>query len=135
MFFARSASFLVMSKPLSASTVSVVRLTGVHARRSRGCRRQRVAGVADLVQGALGELVGVDDERPAAPDVVQVDSQGRRVHRHQHVGGIAGGLDGVVGEVQLEGADAGQGPGRGADLGGEVGQRGQVVAERRRSRG
>ena len=28
MFFARSASFLVIEKPLSASTVSVVRLTG-----------------------------------------------------------------------------------------------------------
>ena len=35
----------------------------------------------------------------------------------------------MVGEVQLEGRDPGQRPGRGADLGGEVGQGGQVVAE------
>ena len=38
----------------------------------------------------------------------------------------------MVGEVKLEAGDAGQGAGRGTDLGGEVRQRGQVVAERRR---
>ena len=46
-----------------------------------------------------------------------------RVARRHHV---------VVGEVQLEAGDAGQGALRGADLGGEVRQRRQVVAERRR---
>jgi hypothetical protein len=93
---------------------------------------ERVDRVADLVQCALGELVGVDDERPAAADVVQVRLQRCRVHRHEHVRGVARGLDRVVGEVQLEGADAGQRARWGADLGREVRQRRQVVAEGRR---
>ena len=92
---------------------------------------QRVGGVADLGQRARGELVGVDDDRAAARDVLEVRLQRRRVHRHQHVRRVAGGEDVVVGEVQLERGHAGQGPGGGPDLGGEVGQRRQVVAERR----
>jgi hypothetical protein len=92
---------------------------------------ERVAGVADLGEVARGELVGVDDEQPAAGQVGEVGLQRGRVHGDQDVGGVARRHDVVVGEVQLEGADAGQGPRGGADLRGEVGQRGEVVAEGR----
>ena len=81
------------------------------------------------------ELVGVDDEQAAAGQVGEVRLQRGRVHRDQHVGGVARRHDVVVGEVQLEGADARQGARRRADLGGEVGQRRQVVAEGRRLAG
>src|SRR3712207_7798622 len=43
--------------------------------------------------------------------------------------------DVVIGEVQLERGHPGQGPRRRPDLGREVGQRGQVVAEGRRLAG
>ncbi len=65
--------------------------------------------------------------RPIEP--VQVGLERRRIHRHQHVRLVAGRGDVVVGDVDLEGRHAGQRPGRGPDLRGEVGQRGQVVAE------
>ena len=90
---------------------------------------QRGGAVADLGEVARGEVVGVDDERAAGPDVVDVRAQRRGVHGHEDVGGVPGGGDVVVGEVQLEAGDAGQGAGGGADLGGEVGQRRQVVAQ------
>ena len=44
---------------------------------------------------------------------------------------VARGVDVGRGEVDLEPRHAGERPGRGADLGGEVRQRRQVVAERR----
>ena len=62
--------------------------------------------------------------------VAQVGLQRRGVHRDEHVGGVARRQDVVVGEVQLEAGHPGQGALGGADLGGEVGQRRQVVAER-----
>ena len=45
------------------------------------------------------------------------------------LGWSPGRQDVVIGDVDLEGGDAGQGAGRGPDLGREVRQRGQVVAE------
>ena len=54
--------------------------------------------------------------------------QRRRVHGHQHVGRVARGRDVVVRDVDLEGRHAGQGPGRGPDLGREVREGGEVVA-------
>ena len=92
---------------------------------------ERVGGVADLGEVALGELVGVGDDRRAAGQVAQVGLEGGRVHRDEHVGGVAGGEHVVVGEVQLEAGDAGQGALGRADLGREVGQGRQVVAQRR----
>jgi hypothetical protein len=96
---------------------------------------QRVAGVPDLGQVARGELVGVGDQQAAAGQVGEVGLQRGRVHHDQDVGGVTRGHDVVVGEVQLEGADARQGARRRPDLGGEVGQRRQVVAERGRLTG
>ena len=51
------------------------------------------------------------------------------VHGDEHVGGVARGHDVVVGEMELEGRDTGQGAGWRADLSGEVGQGRQVVAQ------
>ena len=60
--------------------------------------------------------------------------QGGRVHRDEDVRAVAGREDVVVGEVHLEARHAGQRPGRGADLGREVGERREVVARASPSR-
>ena len=52
-----------------------------------------------------------------------------RVHRHEHVRHVARREDVEVGDVDLEARHAGDRAGRGADLGREVRQRRQVVAE------
>ncbi len=59
----------------------------------------------------------------------QVGLQRGRVHGHEHVGGVARRDDVVVGDVHLERRDAGDGAGRGTDLGRVVRHRRQVVAE------
>src|SRR5206468_3609368 len=89
---------------------------------------QRVGGVARLVEVAGCERVGVDHHGGALRQVAQVRLQRGRVHRHQHVGGVTRGQDVVVGEVELEAGDPGNGAGRGADLGWEVGECGKVVS-------
>ena len=88
-----------------------------------------VLRVAGLGQVARGEVVGVHDDRRALGQVGEVGLERRRVHRDQHVGGVAGGQDVVVGEVHLERRHPGERALGGADLGGEVGERRQVVAE------
>jgi hypothetical protein len=113
---------------LSASTVIEVSGSAWHRKESRvpsssGLRRSRPWQVA------LGELVGVRDDRRSARQVADVRLERGRVHRDQHVGRVARCHHVVVGEVQLEARDAGQRALRGTDLGREVGQGGQVVAE------
>ena len=71
---------------------------------------------------------------PLGSQVVDVDLQRGGVHRHQHVGVVAGREDVAAREVELEAADAGERARRGADLGREVGQRAEIVAGERRSR-
>src|SRR3712207_7606664 len=56
--------------------------------------------------------------------------QGRRVHGHQHAGGVARRGHVVVGDLHLEGGDAEQRAGRSPDLGGEVGQGGRSEERR-----
>ena len=90
---------------------------------------ERVGRVSDLREVALGELVGVGDDRRAARDVGEVGLERGGVHRDEDVRLVARGEHVVVGEVQLEAGDARQGPLGRADLRGEVGQRRQVVAE------
>ena len=92
---------------------------------------ERALLVARLLQVALLEGVGVDDQRAALGQVADVCLQRRRVHRDEHVRRVAGREDVVVGEVELEAGDAGERAGRRADLGREVGQRREVVAEDR----
>ena len=103
----------------------------VDGERLEGPVGERIVGVPRLGEVALVEGVDVDDERAAGQEVVEVGLEGGRVHRHEDVGGIAGREDVVIGDVDLERADAGQRACRGPDLGGEVGQRRQVVAEQR----
>lgn len=92
--------------------------------------RQRIGAVADLREGALGELVGVGDDGGAAREILQVGLERGGVHRDQHVGLIAGGEDVVIGDLDLERRDTGQRALRRPDLGGKVRLGGQVVAER-----
>ena len=90
---------------------------------------ERVGLVAGLVQVAGAEGVGVDDEDAARLEVLEVGLEGGGVHGDERVELVAGRVDVVAAEVDLEAGDAGEGAGRGADLGGEVGQRADVVAE------
>ena len=90
---------------------------------------ERVGLVAGLGEVACGEVMGVDDERAARAEIAEVGAQRSRVHRHENVGSVAGSQDVVVGEVQLERRDPRQGARRGANLGREVGESGEVVAE------
>ena len=90
---------------------------------------QRVGLVAGLAQVGGGEGVLVDDQRAARLQRAEVGFERRRVHRHQRVRVVAGGEDVARGEVDLEGGDAARGAGRGADLGREVRQRREVVAD------
>ena len=90
---------------------------------------ERVRRVADLGQVALGEVRGVGDDDAPARQVGDVGLERRGVHGDEHVRPVARGHDVVVGEVQLEAGDAGQGAGWRPDLGREVRQRRDVVAE------
>ncbi len=105
---------------------------GVHVVALERAVLERVARPPDAGQRPGREVAGVDDQRRALGQVAQVGLQRRRVHRHQHVRPVARGQDVVIGEVHLEGRDAGQRAGRGADLGREVRERREVVAEDRR---
>ena len=105
---------------------------GVRLERAVG---QRVARVGRLVEVLLGERVAVDDQRAARRQVADVRLERRRVHRHEDVRLVAGRVDVRRREADLEARHAGQRAGRGADLGREVGQRADVVAEDRRGPG
>src|SRR5205823_10470153 len=93
---------------------------------------ERVRVIACFLQVAVGEGVGVDDQRRALLQVAEVCLQRRRVHRDEHVGAIARREDVVVGEVELEAGDSGQRAGRSANLGREVWERREVVPRERR---
>ncbi len=90
---------------------------------------ERVRRVVGLLQVLLVELVGVDDDRAAVFEVGEVHLQRRRVHGDEDVRLVAGRADVAARKVQLEAGDAGQGTGGRANLGGEVGQRRDVVAD------
>ena len=92
---------------------------------------QRVRRVARLREVALVERVDVHDEGAAGLEPIEVGLQGGGVHRDEHARGVARSGDLVVGDVDLERRDAGQGAGRSTDLGGKLGERRQVVAEQR----
>ena len=63
---------------------------------------QRVRVVAGLGQRALVEGVEVGDDRRSALDVGHVRTEPRRVHRHEHVWGVAVRRDLVVRDVDLK---------------------------------
>ena len=134
MFFARAASLRDRPNSLTASTVMPVRSTGCTANSPSGepASPSPSSGLASYP--ALVRLRSVKSwvsTMIAAPlgRSPRLAFERRRVHRDQHVGGVARGQDVVVGEVDLERRDPGQRALRGADLGREVRQRHQVVAE------
>ena len=96
---------------------------------------ERVRFVAGLLEVAVVERVGVDDQRAAGGHVLEIRLQGGGVHRNENARPISRGEDVVVGEVHLETRDARQRACRGSDLGREVGERRKIVPEHRRLAG
>ena len=90
---------------------------------------ERIAPIPRLGQVPIGEGVAVDDQDPARREVLEVRLQRRRIHRNEDVGRVPRGEDVVIGEMELEPRDAGKRPGRRPDLGGEVWEGRQVVAQ------
>src|SRR5690606_40062401 len=68
----------------------------------------------------LVELVFVADEDPPFAEVANIGHKGCRVHRHQGVDSLAGGVDFLARKMNLKTAHPRLGPARGADLGREV---------------
>ena len=93
---------------------------------------ERIRLVARPLQVARGELVGVDDDHAVIPQVAHVGLERRRVHGDQDVRGVARRMNVVICDSDLETGNARQRAGRRPDLGREVGQRGQIVADQRR---
>ena len=114
-------------------------LEGPRVERADGDLEDVVAGERAVVEGVLGvaglgqvlaaEGVLVDDDGAARRQVPEVGLERRRVHRHEHVRGVAGRVDVRGREADLEAGDARQRARRGPDLGREVRQGGDVVAE------
>ena len=96
---------------------------------------ERVGLVAGLLQVALLERVGVDDQRAALRQVADVRLQRRGVHRHEDVRRVTGGEDVVVGEMELEARDTREraGRARGSRRGSPGASRGRSRAWRSRS--
>ena len=92
---------------------------------------ERAHRVAGLLEVPLREGIGVEDQRAARRQVLQVRAQRRGVHGDEDVRRVARRQDVVVREVDLEARHAGQRPRRRPDLGREVGQRREVVSEQR----
>ncbi len=90
---------------------------------------ERVHRIRRLLQILFIELVRVDDDRAAFFEVEEVDLERGGVHRDEDARLVAGRADVLRGKVQLEAGDAGQTSGGGANLGGEIRQRRDVVAE------
>ena len=88
--------------------------------------------VARALERLLVERVAVDDHHAAGAQVVDVGAQRGGIERDEHVGLVGGRAHVGRGEVDLEARDACERAGGSADLGGEVGKRGEVVAGERR---
>ena len=96
---------------------------------------ERIGLVAGLGEVARAELALVGDDQAAGLQVGDIGLQRRRVHRHQHVGRVAGGLDRRRAEIDLEGGDAEGRALRRADLGREIREGGEIVAGERGRQG
>jgi hypothetical protein len=88
---------------------------------------ERVRLVARLLEVRLVEGADVDDEHPALLQVREVRLERGGVHRDEHVRRVAGRVDLARSEVDLIAGDAGERAGRRPDLGGIVGEGGEVV--------
>ena len=104
------------------------KLDGEQAVTVEGVIFQRVLRDLSFAQIGFLEAIEIDDQNAIGLEVRQVHFQGGGIHGDERIHGIAGGVNVTRREVHLEAADAGQRAGRGANLGGEVGQRGEIVA-------
>ena len=88
---------------------------------------------ADLrfAQVVLFEVVEVDDQDPVGAQIGQIHFERGGIHGDENVNCVAGRIDIARREVNLESADPGKRAGRGANLGREVGERGQIVSVQR----
>jgi hypothetical protein len=90
---------------------------------------ERVLGVAGPLDVLFDEGVLIHDEGAAGLQVAEVGHQRRRVHRNEHVGLVARRQDILVREMDLERGYTCERAGRRADLGREVREGCEVVAE------
>ena len=127
-FFARPFSLFESSVPSSAAVVRWLMSTAWTLYLSRLPSSSGFVCVAGLLEVRLDERAGVDDQRAAVDEILEVGLERRRVHRDEHVGRVARRVDLRRREVELEARDAEQAAGRSADLGGEVRERRDVVA-------
>ena len=96
---------------------------------------ERVLLVPRLGEIAGRELALVDNEEAALAHLVSVHLKRRGVHRYEHVGLVACGLDGSGAEIDLESGDAERRALRRADLRREIGEGREIVSgERGRER-
>ena len=92
---------------------------------------ERIGLIAGLGEVAGAELALVGDDQAAGLQIVDIGLERGRVHRDQHVGRVAGGLDRGRAEIDLEGGDPEGRALRRADLGREIGEGGEIVAGQR----
>ena len=135
MFLQRSASLLPSPNGFTASSVSCEMLKRDQLPVGEAAVLERVGVIAGLGEVARGEFALVGDDQPAFAQVADVGLQRRRVHRDQHVGLVAGGVDRARAEIDLEGGDAEGRALRRADFGREIGEGGEVVAGQRGRQG
>src|SRR5206468_12852218 len=85
---------------------------------------ERIRRIAGLVEVPLVVGGGVDDEQTAGLQVAKMHLERSRVHRDETVETIAGRVDTLAAELELEAGNTEERAGGGADLGGEVRKRG-----------
>ena len=93
---------------------------------------ERIRLVRGVVQVLFRKLVLVDDERAAFFEIRQIHFQRGRVHGHQNVWLVARRANVLTRKIQLKAADARKAAGRGANLGGKVRERRDIVTDNRR---
>lgn len=90
---------------------------------------ERVTVVVGLFEVAAGKVVGVDNNFAAGLQVREIGFEGGRIHRHQHLGRVAGGQDVGAGKINLEAAHSGQGAGWGANFSRKVRHGADIIAK------
>ncbi len=92
---------------------------------------ERIRSDLRFAEIVVREAVAVDDEDAVGLQVFDVGLQRGGVHRHQDVHGVARRVHVTRGKLDLEAADPREGPRRGADFSGVVGEGRQVIAIQR----
>ena len=89
---------------------------------------ERVFLVPSFAEAIAIEWIGIDNDGPARIEIGQIGLERGRVHRHQHLRRVTRGVEIVGGKIDLIAAQPGDGSGRSADFGGNVGKGTDVVA-------